>query len=165
MNIFKQSFRQYFTGLTLLHGFLVASQIIIGSILYFLVPQKNEIGLFEYIIPVVVLTALMGSIFISKRIQDTAKTYSSLKDKLKAYRSALFVKWSLIKAPALITLTVFFMTGAPIFLVMTGAMTALFASSSPSIERMIQDLDLNQHHQAIVRNLDDNLLHILTHFL
>ena len=156
----EQTSKEYFKGLSILHGALAIGQVLIGGILYYISGDEDEnainlLQIFTYVVPLLLVGGLLGSTFLSKRLIEKAKSLPDLKDKLGSYRGALIVKWALMEGPTLIAMMAFFLTSNLNFLIMAGAMLAFFVTTNPSISKTIQDLSLSRDEQVLLGRPDE----------
>jgi hypothetical protein len=71
----------------------------------------------------------------------------SLIGKLNQYRAALIRYLALCEMPAIFAAILFFMSGDYLFLVITAAMLVAMLSKSPTLERLVTDLDLSSQEE------------------
>ncbi len=151
------NFAQYLRSLQILFIALLAGQVIVCTVLYF-VYEPQEVTFFfreawlEKVWPLVLIALIAFAFFLNRRKLESARSNNALSGKLADYRIASIMKWAMTEGSTLISALIFFESGKEIFLVMAGTTIAYFATQFPSRSRLVNELDLSANEQM---TLDD----------
>lgn len=151
------NFAQYLRSLQILFIALLAGQVIVCTVLYFVYEPQEETFFFreawlEKVWPLVLIGLIGISFLLSRRKLESARLNNTLSGKLADYRVASIMKWAMTDGGTLISALIFFESGKEIFLVMAGASIAYFATQFPSRSRLLTELNLSASEQM---TLDD----------
>ncbi len=150
MNIIKQTGKEYFKALRIIHLVLVAGVVFFLLVLLLLdYLQSGGFGLedlgeiFFYLAFIFSLGAIfLGNVFFGKKIA-AIKMKMDLKQKLEDYRKALIVRLALLEAPAFFCCVAFMLTGQWIFVGVALFNLAILVALHPSKERAELEMDLS----------------------
>lgn len=106
------------------------------------VNHPNDV--FSYIVPMLILSGIIGGYFLSQRAIQHAKEKHSFKEKLISYRSALIIRYALMEGPNLFCLVAYFLSSNLIFMYLSIAVMAYFLLSFPTSDKLIKDLELKE---------------------
>lgn len=114
---------------------------------YFTTPNasinlKNTNDPFFIIVPIAVFTSVLFGRYVFKKHITNLSIKSTLKEKLKGYRTASFMLYAFFEAPALFSIVVFFLTKNLYFLIIASILTAYYFLQKPTKFKIIQDLNL-----------------------
>jgi len=146
----KQSTKDTFKSMIIIHLVICLSVVVIMGILYTLTVQSgkhlnpaDEFKILEIILPITGLGSFFGARFIiNKRMKAIEKT-ANLNSKVEAYRSSMIVLWAVLEGTALFGAIGFFVSGRQ-NLFLYGLMAAVFiVFFRPLRSKIAQDLNLS----------------------
>jgi hypothetical protein len=152
----QQNFSQYFRSLQILFFALLVGQISVMIIVYNI--RETPVGDMAFIdmvakwLPLLLIVQAGLAFFLNRQKLETARSKSTVAEKLETYRIASVLKWALLEGGTLISIVLFFVWGATPFIYYAIVMAALFATQFPSRQRLINELDISANEQMI---LDD----------
>ncbi len=151
------SFAQFFRALQTLFFALLAGQILICLMFLFLMetdPRTPNVEMGSWLpgSTVASLILLGAALFIRKKLTDSAKEKSSLKEKLAAYRTAQFSGWAITEVATLVNGVFFFFSGKIEFLYIAGTIIAFFFTLLPVKNKLINELDLDSTDQSVLND-------------
>ncbi|MBL7779992.1 MAG: hypothetical protein JNM22_02160 [Saprospiraceae bacterium] len=151
------NFAQYFRHLQIFFFALLAGQILICAVLYFVYQPQEGISPFQqdWVLkawPFALVALMVVGFFLNRRILASANEKNRLADKLATYRIASIQKWAMTEGGTLISALLFFETGNQQYLNLAGVAIAYFATQFPSRQHLTEVLDLSANDQA---TLDD----------
>jgi hypothetical protein len=159
MNNIQQTVKSYFMALQIVYFALIAGQLIFAFLSFYLIrsglfdgEQAELRNIFIYIVPVFVVGGLFISHLLFKSFLNNAKGKISLYEKLTYYRSALIIRYALLEGPSFFAIVVYLLTGDYLFLGMSGLIVLIFFTLKPSVERAINDLELNSEETRRINN-------------
>ncbi|HTB52098.1 MAG TPA: hypothetical protein VK718_04915 [Ferruginibacter sp.] len=137
--------------LSILHKTFLVSQIILGTIAFFLVYNNfinvKQTGLEKplQIISIILSVGgfIIGNAIFKMRITSIKEMKTTLSTKLEAYRGACIIQYALIEGPCLFTILGFLLTGDYSFLFLAGALVMIYLMLSPSKEKIVFQLELS----------------------
>ena len=153
----KQTSKEYFKLLSILHTSLLSAQLLFAFVSFYL--NMNKViddsiqslnAIFQFIVPVFIIGAIMGSSILFKTQMKTAKTKVTLAEKLNDYRSAFLVRCAMLEAPAMFAIVCYFLTANLLFLGFASLIIIYFVMTRPSPENTINDLELDQENRIRV---------------
>jgi len=130
----------YFKALQIVHRAMLLGVILFATIACFL----NYAGSFppslqsynEALQVVAIIFSLsgffIGNFLFKKKISGLRELNNDLPAKLSIYRSASFIQWALLEAPALFAIICFSLVGNYAFLALAAALVLLFVINAPS---------------------------------
>ncbi|MFM2358038.1 MAG: hypothetical protein RLY16_30 [Bacteroidota bacterium] len=134
-----------FRSLVLLHRALLAGQVVMGVMMYYLrstslnPPFNLELDriLQAVAIALAAIAYLVGTKwFFTKKIKEARESNGSTADKFAIYRTASLVQWALLEGTTLFAIVAFYLTGNLAFLVMAGMLVLIFALLMPSVMKI-----------------------------
>lgn len=151
------NFAQYFRSLQILFAALLAGQIIVCTVLYFLYQPQEGVSPFqqEWVLktwPFILVALMVLGFFLNRRILASASEKNHLSDKLATYRVASIQKWAMTEGGTLISALLFFETGHQQYLNLAGVAIAYFATQFPLRQHLTEVLNLSANDQM---TLDD----------
>lgn len=156
-----QTSKEYFKLLSLLHTSLLGAQLLFAVVAFYLNMNgqfSNDAGefndIFQFIVPVVIVGAVLGSTMLFKAQLKSIKAKPELKDKLNGYRSASLIKYAMLEAPSMFAIVCYLLTANFIFMGFAGLIIVVFLLNRPLPENTANDLELNQAEKMKV--LDPN---------
>ena len=159
MNTTQQTVKSYFLALQIVFYALIAGQLIFAFLTFYLIrlglfdgEQAELRNIFIFIVPVFVIGGLFISHLLFKSFLNNAKGKISLYEKLTYYRSALIIRYALLEGPSFFAIVVYLLTGDYLFLGMSGLIVLVFFTLKPSVERAINDLELNSEETRRINN-------------
>jgi hypothetical protein len=146
-----QTSKEYFKILNLLHTALLGTQLLFAVVAFYLHingPLNNDStefsNIFQFVLPVVIVGAVLGSAMLFKAQLKSIKAKPELKDKLNDYRSALLIKYAMLEAPSMFAIVCYLLTANFIFMGFAGLIIVVFLLNRPLPENTANDLELNQ---------------------
>lgn len=161
MELRKQSFKEYFRILVVIHLFLVLGIVLFGLVVSFLIADfkhsdnDSELAqLFIYLVPGLIIAGILGSGFVYKIKLNLLSECSDLQSRMTAYREATIVRYALLQAPALFALLAIFITNNINYLVYAGLMVVLMLIKRPTMKAAIAEMNLDQQDLADMEDPD-----------
>ncbi|HOY06472.1 MAG TPA: hypothetical protein PLO67_13770 [Saprospiraceae bacterium] len=152
----QQNFSQYFRSLQILFSALLVGQIVVMVIIYNIQePPAGDMAFKNTVakwLPLLLIVQAGLAFFLNRTKLETARSKSTIEEKLEDYRIASVLKWALLEGGTLISIVLFFVWGPVLFFYYAIIMAALFATQFPSRQRLINELDISANEQMI---LDD----------
>lgn len=139
-------------ALKIMHTALLAGQILFGAVAFFLVytGRFSSSGKdIEKILQVVVIIFCGAGFYYSKflfkkKLLLIRESVNDVTEKFEAYRGACILQWALLEGPVLFTLIGFLLSANYAFLILAGVMIGVFYLLSPSKQKIILHLQLNE---------------------
>ena len=167
METTKQTSKEYFKTLSVLHLVLTTSLVFLGLIGSFLIlsgkisnSMSNQNKIFLYMVPIFTLGGLLFSNWFYKNKLSELKANNDLNIKMTNYRGILIVRYALIEGPTFFAFVAVLKTGNLLCLPFIGLMILAMIYWRPTRNSAIADLELSQQEVAIVENPDS----IITEF-
>jgi len=157
MALIKQTSKQYFSGLRILHLVFLAGLILFSAISFFLVftgsmGKNSELkGILTILVPGFLVAGIMGSYFIAKNRLLTLVD-KDLNEKLSGYRAMMILKIALLEGPALFAIISYQLTGNILFLGVAMIAVLLILFVNPSKEKVAEELNLSTQDRALIAN-------------
>ena len=139
-------------ALKIIHTALFAGQIVFGSVAFFLVysgrfsSSAKDLEKILQILAIVFcgLGYYFSTYLFKKKLLLIRESNANATAKFESYRAASIVQWALLEAPAIFTIICFLVTGNYAFLVLAGLIIGIFYLLSPSKQKIILLLQLNE---------------------
>ncbi|MFK7921093.1 MAG: hypothetical protein AB8H47_04010 [Bacteroidia bacterium] len=159
--------KAYFTSLSILFYAMAAGQLIFAIVAFFVIgqgtmgPEDAELGQLFLIIAVglVLMTQVASRFLVNKRLEDIRKL--DFRSKMIQYRALFILRIALLEGPALFCLLTYLVTGYLWLLVLGMGMLLLFLTYYPSINKVVNELELSPSERSQVENpeaiIADNL--------
>lgn len=161
METTKQTSKEYFKTLSILHLALTSGVLFFGLIVSFLIltgtMSNNSTDLdsiFMYLIPVLILGGLFAGNRIYKNKLAGLKESTDLKAKMTNYRSILINRYAFLEAPAFFALVAVMLTSNLLYLVFAGIMIMFMIYWRPTRNSVIADLELSQQEISVIESPD-----------
>lgn len=161
METIKQTSKEYFKTLSIVHLALTIGLVLFGLVVSFLIfsGKMSIIStylniIFTYIVPVLILGGLWGSNWIYKSKLSRLKEEHDLKIKMENYRGILINRYAFLEAPAFFAFVAGILTGNLLFLAGAGLIILFMIYWRPTKNSIIADLELNQEEIALIDNPD-----------
>jgi len=161
METTKQTSKEYFKTLLILHLALTIGLLFLGLIgFYFIfcgIMANNMTDLnaiFLYIVPIIILGGLFGSNWFYKNKLSGLKEENDLKKKMANYRGVLIARYAFLEGSAFFAYVAALLTSDILFLAFVGLMIIFMIYWRPTKRSTITDLELNQQEIAIVESPD-----------
>ncbi len=150
MSVLQYNFKQYLAVLRILHLALVATVVVFGALVHFMLlpmtdfqSEKNS-GLFTSLSAgYIVFAVIIGQWLFSKQL-NKAKDSIDLSDKLNSYRSASIIRWALLEGAILATLVFYLLSGNFVLLGIAGIIFWPLLFQHPNAMKVKNDLALSQ---------------------
>lgn len=158
----QQTSKAYFLRLTILHGVLLAAQLIFGAMAYYInstgpiagADAENLDASFQFVVPIFILVSYFGSTVLLRMQLKPLKEKSNLKDKLTGYLSVLLVRYALLEVPALFSIICFIVTGNYFYLGWAALVILEFLRNRPTVYRTVNELQLTPAEKALLEDPD-----------
>ena len=167
METTKQTTKEYFKTLSILHLALTIGLVFLGLIGFYLIfsgiMSNNMTDLnmiFYYIDPILIIGGLYGSNWIYKNKLSALKEENDLKTKMTNYRGVIIVRYAFLEGPAFFAFVSALLTGNLIFLAFAGLVIIFMIYWRPTKSSVISDLELNQQEISIIENPDSIIAEI-----
>ncbi|MBL7826610.1 MAG: hypothetical protein JNJ57_08275 [Saprospiraceae bacterium] len=153
----SQNFQTYFRGLQILFFALLAGQVLLCGLMWFIIPIDrsspeftqdiwlNGIGVFSLL-----LAGL--SMWLGKKTTESARVQPNLLQKLVVYRSAKILSWALIEGATMVNVVFFYLSGRIEFMYLAACAIGFFATNIPRKDKLINELDLSSTELAMIEN-------------
>lgn len=162
MEVIKQTTKEYFKVLSIVHMALVMGPIFGGLISVML--SINKITIIDqdesfykvllYVVSAFYAIGLIANPYIFRSKLASIKNNQDLGHKISNYRSALITRYALIEGLAYFSLVATFITSRFIFLAYLAFSVLLLIYWRPTKENLIADLELNRDETGIINNPD-----------
>lgn len=153
--------KDFFKSVQIIHLALITGVIILGifafSFHYIGIEMEGGKELnfaLIYVVPVFAIAGIVASNLVFKQKLKECITRPNLKEKLNCYRSALIIKFALIEGSSFFALVAFLLTGDLLYLGFAAILVVVFITYTPSKEKSIVDLELNQTEKQIIYDAD-----------
>lgn len=157
----NQTLKQYFTGLTIIHGALVMGQVIFAGVAYYIHSQQSQSQVAStgdeitlYLTVAMAIAGVAGGHVISTSKIKALKDFKSLGEKLSGYRTGLILRYALLEGPSLFALVNYLKSGNITFLTISAMLVAITILFRPSKERAIIDLEPNPTEKKALEDPD-----------
>lgn len=153
----QQNFAQYFRGLQILFFGLLAGQILMCCVCWYVRETRDEPLEFQEDtwlqgIAFFSLAAAGGSLLLRKKMMESARAQSSLMAKFAGARTANITGWAMTEGATLINAVFFFLSARIEYLYTAAAVIVFFATQIPVRTKIIAELELSSAEEA---SLDD----------
>ena len=161
METTKQTSKEYFRTLSILHIALILGQVFFALITVFLIINKIMIGqrdlsvILAYITPIFTLISLFFSNYFYKKKLKPLQESNDLKYKMTNYRGVLVIRYALIEGPSFFSIVVTLLTSNLVFLVLPVLLIIWMIYLKPSKYRVLTDLELDENEIEIINNPDE----------
>jgi hypothetical protein len=159
METLKQTSREYFRTLSIIHMALVGGLVICTLFILLLLSvfMEKEIvvdmsSVFIYIISIVVLGGIALGILLYKSRLEILIQSRNLSEKMSKYRDLLILKYVLQEGPAMLSILLSLITHNLIFLFFALLNIGLLILWRPSKSSVIRELQLKQYEVDIIEN-------------
>ncbi len=152
-----QTSQQYFTSLSIIHGAMLAGQVLFAAVAWFLnqdgaLGDPESVAALRVAVPVALIGGLVGHQFFTRSRLPQLQQKETLGEKLTGYRTFLIVRYALLEGPTLLALVTYLLGGELTVLLVAGAVMAYFAILRPTREGAIQALQLQGDQERQVRD-------------
>ena len=161
METTKQTSKEFFKTLTIIHLALTFGLVFVGIIGSFLIlsgkmtNNGNDLNkIFLYIVPIVSLGGLFFSNLIYKNKLSELKEKNDLNIKMTNFRGVLIVRYAFIEGPTFFAFVATILTGNLVFLAFIVLMILAMIYWRPTKNSVIADLELNYQEVEIINNPD-----------
>jgi hypothetical protein len=151
--------KEYIKILSLIHTALFMGQLILGGVFIFLnlsgqlaIEGADLLEVFQLVVPIVMLGVIYGGEWVRKMRLKTCKEKKELNEKLDEYRTAIIIKYALLEASSLLALIAYLMTSNYLFLSLAGIGLIVFFNNRPSLQKIIDELELNDSEKSLLTN-------------
>jgi hypothetical protein len=134
------------TGMIIFAGVVILVLYLNGSLVKEIGKGTNNVLLWSAF-GVAVLASVGARKLYQQRVEKIKNTAGSLNEKLNQYRSAVTVFLALCEVPGLLAISLFFLTGNYLLLIVPGLMAAVMLTKWPSRQRVIDDLAIGWEQQ------------------
>lgn len=154
----KQTSKEYFTSLTVIHAALMTGPILFGLVAFYLnasgqfTGDADNLEVFQIIVPIIVVGGFIGSSLVSNSRLNVIRQKADLRDKLGDYRATLVVKYALLEGPALFALVCYILTASYLFLGLAGLMILALFIQRPTKFKTANDLRLDRKDRELIEN-------------
>jgi hypothetical protein len=155
----RQSSKEYFKFISIIHLAMMLGVILFGIVVYIFIAdfqnpdtQSELAKLLVYIVPGSVIAGIIASNIIFRLKLNAIIGSGDLKVKMAVYRESLIIRYILLEGPALFALVAIYMTNNSNFMVYAGLLVVLLAMKRPTIKSAIADLALDQQEIVTLEN-------------
>ncbi len=153
----QQRIAQKLKVLKIIHLGLLTGLVVFFCVVSFVVynnkvndPQSAEI--FEMVVPLLALMALMASRFIPKTVLNKIDPGTSLSDKLQRYNTAMIMRCAFIEGAALFSIVTYMITGDVLLQVLAAILIITLGIQHPTKSKIISDLKLDADQRQELLN-------------
>lgn len=146
-NLLSNRFRPEIKSLLTIHKTLLAGQIIMLLLFYFLAGNRynsSNLQLFKTLQLVAAFLAISSvtTAFVTfkKKVAQLQVSNSNLSERLVLYRSASILKYALIEGPAVFSIIAYSVFPNASFMVLAAILIVLFAMQRPTIAMLMHDI-------------------------
>ena len=107
-------------------------------------------GIFQMVVPVVVIGGLIGSILLTKNRLQAIREKTDLKGKMADYRATQILKYALIEGPSLLAIVAYLLTGSMYLLGFAAIMIVALYMNRPTRDAAANDLELSIDERAVI---------------
>lgn len=152
-----QTSQQYFSTLSIIHGAMLAGQVLFAAVAWFLVQDgplsdPESISALRIVVPIALISGLIGNQLFTRSRLPQLREKETLTEKLTGYRTLLIVRFALLEGPTLLALATYLLGGDLTVLLVSGAIIAYFAIQRPTREGAIQALQLSGEEERQIRD-------------
>lgn len=144
-----QTSKEYFNVLTILHTAFLVTQLMFAGVAFYLntsgqiTSDQNLTAVFQFVVPVVIVGAILASSVVFKAQLKSIKLKTELKEKMNDYRTSVIIKFALLEAPSMVALVCYLLTANFLFLGSAFLVIIFFLMNRPSPESAANDLELS----------------------
>lgn len=149
--------QKYFRSLKIIFYAMLIFQVIVPTVLLLMVyisGRNGGRGDLAYILMPVAAVITLAGVFAGNMLmrQKQKQPWSNqlLIEKLRSYRTLLFVKFLLFVVPSLFAAIAFYVTGHLTFLFLSLLIVLIFISHYPTKNKLVYDLRLNNEEQKAI---------------
>ena len=149
---FMQTASSYMRQLNILYAALALGQLIffvVASQIGGISPELHE--MFRYIVPAVLVGAVLGASFLYMNRMTSIKSDQSLSKKLDGYRTANILRWACLESGAMFSLVGYFLTGNVWYAYLFAAALLPFIINRPTLDKCMSQLPLTDREKLILQ--------------
>ena len=160
METIKQTSKEYFKTLSIIHAALTIGPVVFGLIIFLVVSLShtnalNELTkIFYYVVPIITVIALLSANIFYKSKLKTFKDSDSLQNKLTTYRGLLIMRYASAEGASFFAVVAAFITETPFFLIFVGLLLLLMIYWRPTRESLKADLQLSVQEVSAIDDPD-----------
>lgn len=146
--------KEHFKQINILWLSLLVGQLLFFVIVYFLITEKAEdsADIFQTLVPAVLLGALGGVYFLSKKRSQEGASLDGLQTKADHYRVTIIMRSALLEGANLLAVIGMLLDNPPTYLPYFAVGIAAFLYFRPSVNRFIQDYQLKSQEAEALRS-------------
>lgn len=151
------SSKGYITTVTTVHLAIFLVQVLLLSIsIWVILPRREKQHDFYYmaIVAAIFIIGLFLAYKLCIKYINEGKKRRGIREKLQYYLKALYCQWSVLAFMSLSAIISYIMTAEKIFIFATIFSIVIFLLSRPTIQRTIDDLELDDYESRILRTPD-----------
>ncbi len=159
MNGSNQTSKEYFMMLTILHGAIMAGQVIFVAVALFLDSQKqlpmtmaDQRDMLLLVVPLIAIGGILGSSMIFKQRIKAIEVREGLTKKLASYKVASIIRWALLEGVTFFCIVFFMLVGDILFLAIAGITMVFFFFNRATKHKVIEDLNLLAEERQELEN-------------
>lgn len=145
--------KDHFKQINILWLALLMGQLLFFVVVYFFVAGTGEgaLEIFQTVVPVLLLGALGGVYFLSKKRSEEGATLDSLQAKAEHYRSTIIIRSALLEGANLMAIIGMMMDTPQPYLPYFAVGIAAFLYFRPSVNRFIHDYQVKGQEAETLR--------------
>jgi hypothetical protein len=141
MTVIKQTSKEYFKSIRIIYFALLIGQLLFAGVSFFLnqgiMFQPNDLrDTLIYIVPIVIINAMLLSNFLYKRKITGIKKLEKLTQKMGEYRISLIARLAPLEGASLFSIVAYFLTVDMLFLAMSAVVVAYYLWLQPNVEKL-----------------------------
>lgn len=171
MPIRSQTSTEYFNSIFLLYFVLLAWQIVILSILFYVRnfswdtwDAMESQDIFVIIALLASIASVFTSILMSKAQLPKIQETTDLQAKLALYYKSLLMRFVLLEWATIVSIIFYFIDWNSILLILSLIMIAVFAVNKPSREKIIESINLSMEQKLKLENPEEIVAEIHTQY-
>jgi hypothetical protein len=153
--------KQYFLSLKIIFFALLAGQVMFALVAFFIAKELKLSVLkgppwegLMFIMPNVILVAYFLGVYLFNRKLKTARTRTSLSEKLNDYRAALLVRYALMEGTTIISLILYLLSERIVFMLFAIIGILSFSTMFSSPSRVVSQFELDPYEEQKVLDPD-----------
>jgi hypothetical protein len=153
----NQTSKEYLRSTQIVHLAMLLGQVFFAGVSLFVVymngaslTDANTVNIFLIVEILIASTSTYASRFLFAQKLKTIEFNVSLSEKLGIYNSANIIRWALLEGPSFMSIILYFLTGQILFMIISLAIMSYFVMIRPTLEKTINDLQLNEQEKLIL---------------
>ncbi len=151
-----ENIKTLFQSSTVLHLALVSGQVMIATILFFVIgisPNATDNFMLSIVTCILSVGTIFASAFIHKRkLEALDLTTMNLEEKLTNFRSTSIIKWAMLEGGNLMVVLISWITGNTWLMILFVVSLILLFMAKPTLERFAKEFRLSREEESQLRS-------------